>query len=129
MFNKTIRILSRHMTYSEGTHIIFTLDQIEELKLKSMNDFKSFTLDVLNEMKLSVVGYTEHNFDNNGFTISICLKESHICIHTWPEYKLLNMDIYLCNYLNDNTALTHSLYEKFKLYFDGSVRKEIILKR
>lgn len=117
------------MTYSEGTHIIFTINNVDEIKLKSIELFKHEIQYLLVKYNLTKVGFTEHNFENNGFTLAYCLKESHICIHTWPEYGLLNMDIYLCNYLKDNTQTTLKIYEDFKNYFNGNIIKEAIINR
>ncbi|MDR2411800.1 MAG: S-adenosylmethionine decarboxylase [Candidatus Peribacteria bacterium] len=33
----------------------------------------------------------------------MCLTESHISIHTWPESKFLTLDVYVCNYNDDNS--------------------------
>jgi S-adenosylmethionine decarboxylase len=39
-----------------------------------------------------------HNFDHtNGFTGIICLAESHISVHTWPENFKMYLDVFICN--------------------------------
>ncbi|NJM79014.1 MAG: hypothetical protein HC854_04125 [Flavobacterium sp.] len=52
---------------------------------------------------------------------AICLKESHICIHTWPEINRITMDVYLCNYSGDNTEKVRIISKRMVTYFEASV--------
>ena len=90
--------------YSPGLHKLITL-KVEDIELlTSSSSFIDFSEKIIEKFDLEKVGITLHNFENNSFTIAICLKESHICIHTWPEFKQLTLDVYLCNYVQDNSA-------------------------
>jgi S-adenosylmethionine/arginine decarboxylase-like enzyme len=55
--------------------------------------------------------------------------ESHICIHTWPEFGQLTLDIYLCNYLKDNSDKVFRLGSLFKDYFNAIVINETVVDR
>ena len=37
-----------------------------------------------------------HEFEGGGFTGVALLAESHISVHTWPEYRYASFDIYMC---------------------------------
>lgn len=37
-----------------------------------------------------------HYFDNGGVSVMIIVAESHLSIHTWPEYNYAEVDIYTC---------------------------------
>ena len=82
-----------------------TINVSDNQKLTSSSDFIVFTDKILEKYDLEKVGFTVHNFENNSFTIAVCLMESHICIHTWPEFNQLTLDVYLCNYLKENSNL------------------------
>ena len=38
-----------------------------------------------------------HQFEPQGVTGFAMLKDSHISIHTWPEYSIAKCDIFTCN--------------------------------
>ncbi|WP_380936585.1 S-adenosylmethionine decarboxylase family protein [Sphingobacterium bambusae] len=115
--------------YNPGTHKLLTLQVDEESLLKNIDDFLATATVEIEKNKLNIVGLSTHTFDGGGFTVAICLMESHICIHTWPEFKQLTLDIYLCNYLRDNTEKVEGLSQVFKAYFQSKVVKEITVNR
>ena len=63
-------------------------------------DDLSFIQNSLNEAATSigatVVGQTFHKFSPQGVTGVVAIAESHICIHTWPEYGYAAADIFTC---------------------------------
>ncbi len=60
---------------------------------------------------LTQVGQVYHPFGNPGaWTASVVLAESHICIHTWPEFKMVTLDIFVCNVSRDNSMAARSLH-------------------
>lgn len=40
-----------------------------------------------------VLGATDHVFPNGAITSMLLLSQSHLTIHTWPEYSLANVDL------------------------------------
>ncbi|HEY9396669.1 MAG TPA: polyamine aminopropyltransferase [Burkholderiales bacterium] len=71
---------------------------------------RRFCLDSVNRVGLTVLGDLFHQFqgtDNDptapgGVTGCIVLAESHVAIHTWPELNAVTLDVYVCNYTQDN---------------------------
>lgn len=53
-----------------------------------------------------------------GVTGMLLLAESHLAVHTWPERKGVTLDVYVCNFMDDNSAkaerLMHGLLEALK---------------
>ena len=115
--------------YSPGLHKLVTLEVENIEKLQSSENFIVFSEEIISKYDLEKVGISQHDFDNDSFTIAICLKESHICIHTWPEFKQLTLDVYLCNYLQDNTAKVKAITEEYVTYFDAKVLKDFEINR
>lgn len=45
-----------------------------------------------------VVGSSTHEFKPSGTTVLVLLAESHISIHTWPEYSYVAVDVFTCGH-------------------------------
>ena len=69
------------------------------------------------ESGLNIVGDVFHQFAPQGVTGTVLLAESHLAIHTWPEEKFVTLDVYVCNYMEDNTQKALKLYSTLKAYF------------
>ena len=108
-------------THLLGLHILVTLSTERESKLLNYQSFIQKADILLDKYGLEKVGNTHFIFDNDSFTSAICLKESHICIHTWPEIKSITLDVYLCNYQKDNTHIVKSIADELTAYFEATV--------
>ncbi len=62
------------------------------------------------EAGLQELGSYYHEFPEGGFTGVVCLAESHIALHTWPEHGYLTMDVYVCNYTKDNSTACREIF-------------------
>lgn len=116
-------------SYSAGLHKLLTLGVSDAQKLVSPEAYLAFTRSILEKFGLAEVGVAAHVFDNGSFTIAFCLAESHICIHTWPEFSQLTLDVYLCNYLQDNSRKVREVAQSYVTYFDATVIHEQEIER
>jgi len=116
-------------SYSPGLHKLVTLQVSESKKLTSSEGFVAITNVILEKYDLEKVGIVVHDFENNSFTIAVCLKESHICIHTWPEFSQLTLDVYLCNYLQDNSEKVKAVMNDYVNYFNAVIIKDFEINR
>lgn len=115
--------------YSPGLHKLVTLHVTDPQKLTDSKGFVAITNSILQTYELEKVGVIVHDFDNDSFTISFCLKESHICIHTWPEYSQLTLDVYLCNYQQDNSQKVKDVMADYIAYFEATIIKDFEINR
>lgn len=112
-----------------GLHIVANFAVADVDKLTGFQRFKDFVDTQIAHHNLSKVGEVYHNFDNGGYTGVVCLTESHLSIHTWPENQYLTFDVFLSNHLKDNRAVTRLLYQQVKEYFRATVLFEQIIDR
>ncbi len=49
------------------------------------------------KMGSTVIKTTSHRFSPKGITAMAILAETHISIHTWPEYGYAALDIFICS--------------------------------
>lgn len=66
-------------------------------KINSKNFVEKTLLEAASLMQLTVVNTTIHEFSPIGISGVVVIEESHIAIHTWPEYEYVAIDIFTCN--------------------------------
>ena len=59
---------------------------------------------------LTIVGDRFFQFEPQGVTGTVLLAESHLAIHTWPEYGFVTVDVYVCNLATDNSDKAKHLF-------------------
>lgn len=73
---------------------------------------------------LNKLGEVYHNFSPQGFTAVVCLSESHISIHTWPEHDLVNLDIYLSNHERSNDETVDRIFNEVVSFYNATIESE-----
>lgn len=68
---------------------------------------------------LTVVAEKWHTFPSwqgqpGGVTGMLLLAESHLAVHTWPERRAVTLDVYVCNFTEDNTGKAQALIAQLK---------------
>ena len=79
--------------------------------LADMAKLRARCVELCREAGFEVVGDAFHQFDGGGgVTGTVLLAESHFAIHTWPETGSVTLDVYVCDYSQDNSDKAESLY-------------------
>ena len=107
------------MSYQPGTHIIASLTSATAQQLNTYAPFKKEIDKLIAQYELINLGEVYHDFSPAGFTAVVCLSESHLSVHTWPEYGKVNLDIYLSNHERTNDDTVISLYEAITRFFNA----------
>ncbi len=105
--------------YKPGLHILSTFSCTTE-KLMDHVFCKRVFDGIINELSLQKVGEVYHPFPEGGYTAVVCLTESHVSIHTWPEFQLATFDVFLSNFEKDNTDKVHEFFNKTIGSFNAS---------
>ena len=79
-----------------GTHLLLDLRDCNHELLDDIHYVKSTLVGAADEAGATIVGESFHKFDPSGVTGILAIAESHICIHTWPEYGYAAVDIFTC---------------------------------
>lgn len=117
------------MSYRPGLHLIASFTTLHISLLYEHSDFMKLMNELITRHQLQKLGEVYHNFQPAGFTGVVCLSESHVSVHTWPEEGRVNLDIYLSNHLRVNDDTVKNLYEALKNYFKGTVEQEQFISR
>ena len=82
------------------------------------------------EARLTIVGERFHTFaDAGGVTGLVLLAESHLAIHTWPELNAVTLDVYVCNFRDDNSVKAQRLTDALvTLFAPKSVNRNSLLR-
>jgi S-adenosylmethionine decarboxylase proenzyme len=98
---------------TEGVHLIGDLYQCKAGKdlMIDAELLKPACLELCRNAGLQVVGDTFYQFESAGVTGCVLLAESHVAIHTWPEYSSVTIDVYVCNYNMDNSKKAHRVFD------------------
>ena len=80
---------------------------------------------------LTPVGQVFHQFGSAaepaGATGAVVLAESHLAVHTWPELRAVTLDLYVCNFSQDNSVAARQAFEQLLAAFSPErvVRREV----
>lgn len=119
-----IKDLTLLETYTPGLHLIATLHSDNTALLAGYAGFKSLADDLTGAFDLQKLGEVYHDFEPGGFTGIICLSESHLSVHTWPEFGKVNLDIYLSNFQRVNNGTVRAIFDRIAAYFEAEVISE-----
>ena len=79
-----------------GTQILLELKNCNRNLLDDLPYIRDSLLEAANKTGATVIGQSFHQFSPQGVTGVLAIAESHICIHTWPEYGYAAVDIFTC---------------------------------
>jgi S-adenosylmethionine decarboxylase len=112
-----------------GLHVIANLKSSDVASLQSYSAFKEFIEGLIQHHGLNQLGSVYHDFPSGGFTAVICLSESHLSVHTWPETGYIAFDVFLSNFNNNNRWITEDVYQKVCQFFKADVLQEHLIDR
>ena len=79
-----------------GRHLLLELQGCDEEVLDDVNFLKAAMMEAAKECGATVVGESFHQFSPQGVSGVVVIAESHLFIHTWPEYGYAAADIFTC---------------------------------
>lgn len=111
-------------SYTPGLHILATF-AADAPQLCAADACRTFFDAQIQAFQLAKVGEAYHRFPASethagGFTAVVALTESHLSIHTWPEYGLATFDVFLSNFRRDNAAAVRGIYAATLAFFEGT---------
>ena len=79
-----------------GTHLLLELKGCNAELLDDLDYIRDAIVAAADKAGATIVGDTFHRFQPVGVTGILLIAESHIAIHTWPEYAFAAADIFTC---------------------------------
>ena len=107
----------------------YTLDfqvKVGSEYLSSAEKLREILLNIAKAGNVKIIGDFFHPFpEGGGVSGVILIEESHIAVHTWPEYNFVSLDIYYCDPDVNIEKILEQINEIFKpqnLRFDFKER-------
>ncbi len=79
-----------------GRHVLLELRSCNPASLDDLPFLEGTMLRAAEETGATVIGKIFHQFSPQGVTGVVAIAESHLCIHTWPEFGYAAVDIFTC---------------------------------
>jgi S-adenosylmethionine decarboxylase len=97
-----------------GTHLLVELRDCDPEILKDLRKVKSALVSAAKEAKATIIDVSFHEFNPFGISGMVVIAESHLSIHTWPEYAYAAVDIFTCGDIIRPEVAANYLISRFK---------------
>jgi len=99
--------------YALGTHLLIELRDCNPETLKSLEKVRKILISAAKEAKATIINNSFHEFNPFGISGVVVIAESHLTIHTWPEYGYAAVDIFTCGDIIKPERAVSCLVKKF----------------
>jgi S-adenosylmethionine decarboxylase len=97
-----------------GRHLLVELYGCDRKALTDVEGVKAVMLRAARATKTTILESMFHSFDSNGVTGVVLIAQSHLSVHTWPEFGYASVDIYACGGKADPWSALDVLLKGFK---------------
>ena len=95
-----------------GRHLLLELKFCNKEVLDDLEYLKTGLIEIAEEIGATVLNNVFHQFCPQGVSGVVVIAESHLCIHTWPEYGYAAIDIFTCGNTIDPRDAVELLVDK-----------------
>lgn len=79
-----------------GRHLLVELYGCDVKAISDVRRIEDIMVGAAKYAKATIVDVVFHSFNPHGTSGVIVIQESHLTIHTWPEYAFASVDVYTC---------------------------------
>lgn len=94
-----------------GRQILVEYYDCNSDKLNDVGFIESALLEATRASKATIITHNFHKFNPHGVSGVIVIAESHVSIHTWPEYNYAAVDVFTCGDTIDPWVIQEYLKE------------------
>jgi S-adenosylmethionine decarboxylase len=100
--------------HSLGRHLLLELYDCSSEVLNSLETVKTTLVEAARRAEATIVDVVFHAFNPFGISGVVVIAESHLSIHTWPEYRYAAVDIFSCGTTLKPAEAAAYLVEQFR---------------
>ncbi|AXJ01287.1 spermidine synthase/S-adenosylmethionine decarboxylase [Cyclonatronum proteinivorum] len=82
--------------------------------INDVSQIESILLEATRKSQASIISHNFHKFSPHGVSGTVVIAESHVAIHTWPEYGYAAVDIFTCGETIDPWIIQEHIKERFE---------------
>src|SRR6516162_4198165 len=91
-----------------GRHLLLEMFDCDPDAINSLEAVKGALIEAAKRAQATIVDVVFHEFNPFGISGVVVIAESHLAIHTWPEYRYAAVDIFSCGeVLQPQVAVDH----------------------
>ncbi len=79
-----------------GRHLLLELFDCDAEALNSLDTVKASMVEAAKRAQATIIDVVFHEFNPFGISGVVVIAESHLAIHTWPEYRYAAVDVFSC---------------------------------
>jgi len=98
-----------------GRHIIAEFYHVESELLNDKDFLEKIFLEGTRLSKATIINSFFHKFSPVGVSGVIVIAESHVTVHTYPEYNYAAVDVFTCGENIDPYIIFNYIQEKFNI--------------
>ena len=95
-----------------GRHMLVELKDCNPALLDNVQKIQEIFVNAAKKAKATIVKDVFHRFSPYGVSGVVVIAESHLSIHTWPEYHYAAVDVFTCNSLLDSNYIVDYIIEE-----------------
>ena len=95
-----------------GRHLLIELQDCDKEALNNLGFLRDAMISAAVDCGAVVLGDSFHRFSPQGVSGVVVIAESHLSIHTWPEYGYAAIDIFTCGTTVEPEKAAGALIEK-----------------
>ena len=96
-----------------GRQILVEFYDCDQSKLNDVSYVETSLIQAAKASHATLISHNFHKFSPYGISGVVVIAESHIAIHTWPEYNYAAVDIFTCGDTIDPWVIQEYLKESF----------------
>ena len=96
-----------------GRHLLLELFDCAPDAIDSLEAVKGVLVEAARLAQATIVDIVFHEFNPFGISGVVVIAESHLAIHTWPEYRYAAVDIFSCGEMLKPEVAANYLVEQF----------------
>ncbi|MFU8813000.1 MAG: adenosylmethionine decarboxylase [Balneolaceae bacterium] len=108
-----------------GRQILVEFYDCDQSKINEVSYIENALIQATKESGATIISHNFHKFSPYGVSGVVVIAESHVAIHTWPEYNYAAVDIFTCG----DTIDPWKIQELLKEYFDSKNVSSMEMKR